>query len=262
MLQRPRPSFFALLLAAFLSFAALLAGAATLQAQGSSATATVLVDKLNVRSGPGTTYARIGGVVAGDVLTVTGQAQTCAWLKVQTRQLSGWVSSGGSTFVKLSVPCSKVPAATADAKQPAPTVAPGAAATTTVGAVPTAKPPAPTAVPTAQPAATPAPEPAATPEPEAEAEAEAEPQEDPLPSDMACFLMRNEVGPELNVTITSKDSGKGENFKVPAGGETVWCLYPGRYTATVDAPPPWADLNTEFTVEAGERFEWPIMGVR
>jgi serine protease Do len=256
---RPRPSSIVLLLlATFLSFAALLAGAATLRAQGSSATATILVDKLNVRSGPGTTYARIGGVVAGDVLTVTGQAQNCGWLKVQTKQLNGWVSSGQSEYVKLNVPCSKVPIATADAKLPAPTVAATAAATTTAPAAPTAKPPAPTAVPTVAPTAIPAPEPSATPEPEAEPETE----EDTLPSDMACFLMRNDVGPELNVTLTNKDSGQGENFKVPAGGEKVWCLYPGRYTATVDAPPPWSDLNTEFSVEAGERFEWSIGGVR
>ena len=164
---------------------------------------------------------RVGAVSAKDVLTVLGQAQNCGWLKVQSKQLSGWVS-GQPAYVKLSVPCSKIPAAAVDATVAATVAATGATTTTAAPALqgtPAARPTvAPTAAPTAGATATPT----ATDVPAGEAQ-----EEDPLPKDMACFLMRNEIGPELNVTLTNKDSGKAENFRVPPSGEKVWCLYPG-----------------------------------
>jgi hypothetical protein len=243
---------FAFVIAAMMAAIVWSASAATVQAQDNSPTATVLVAKLNVRSGPGTTYARVGAVNAKDVLTVLGQAQNCAWLKVQSKQVSGWVS-GQPAYVKLSVPCSKIPAAAVDAT----VAATGATTTTTAPAhqsTPAAKATAaPTAAPTAGATATATPVPTAVPASEAQ-------DEDPLPKDMACFLMRNEVGPELNVTLTNKDSGKADNFRVPPSGEKVWCLYPGRYAATIDAPPPWNSINDDFSVQAGERFVWPIKG--
>lgn len=230
------------------------ASAATVQAQDSSPTATVLVAKLNVRSGPGTSYARVGAVSAKEVLTVLGQAQNCGWLKVKSKQLSGWVS-GQPAYVKVSVPCSKLPAAAVDATVTATVTATSATTTTAAPVAPAAAPAAPA---TATPAAIPAAIPTATPAPAAAPAGEA--REDPLPQDMACFLMRNEVGPELNVTLTNKDSGKAENFRVPPSGEKVWCLYPGSYAGTIDAPPPWDSLNVDFSVQAGERFVWPIKG--
>jgi uncharacterized protein YgiM (DUF1202 family) len=75
-------------------------------------TATVLVDRLNVRSGPGTTYKVVGGANNGEKLTVVGQSGQCAWLKVSKggKEL-GWVS-GSNAFVKLSTSCAKIPVAT------------------------------------------------------------------------------------------------------------------------------------------------------
>ena len=252
--------------------------AAVVSAQDDLPTATVLVAKLNVRSGPGTTYARLGQVSAQDVLEVVGQAQNCGWLKVQTDTLDGWVS-GQRQYVKLSTACSNIPAATVSAQPAAPasatitatvtaTVTVTATETVTDAATATAVPvETPTAVPTAAPTAAPteaptevpteAPTPAATAAPDTE-EPAAESTEDPLPGDMGCFLMRNTVGPELNVTTTNKDTGESGNFRVPAGGDMVWCLDPGAYAFTIDAPPPWADINTDIKISAGDRFEWTI----
>lgn len=227
---------FAFFLALFLT--AFLAGAIA-SAQDNAATAGVLVAKLNVRSGPGTSYARVGQVSAGDVLTVTGQAQNCAWLKVQTAKLDGWVS-GQRQYVRLDTPCSRIPAA---AVKPA--------------AAPTA---APTTVPTELPAGTPTVAPIVEPtaEPTAEPTSPDAPAQDPLPPGLGCLLIVNQVGPELNVTTTNKDNNKSENFKVPANGEMVWCLDPGSYAFTIDAPPPWDDINTDIKINAGDRLAWTI----
>ncbi|MEZ4676892.1 MAG: SH3 domain-containing protein [Caldilineaceae bacterium] len=54
-------------------------------------TAEVVVDALNVRSGPGTNYGRIGGVSRGEQLIVIGEYNNCGWLNVQTRER--WVGS-------------------------------------------------------------------------------------------------------------------------------------------------------------------------
>lgn len=89
------------------------------------ATATVLTAALNLRSGPGVNFSRIGSVKRGDVLTVIGQTGKCAWLQVQTAQNgAGWVA-GGTSLVKLAVACSAIPATAAPAATPA-TVAPPA----------------------------------------------------------------------------------------------------------------------------------------
>jgi serine protease Do len=70
----------------------------------------VLVATLNLRNGPGTDYGRIGAVNDGDVLTVTGQTDACAWLEVLTPDgESGWVS-GGEQFVRLDGACTSIPA--------------------------------------------------------------------------------------------------------------------------------------------------------
>jgi uncharacterized protein YgiM (DUF1202 family) len=92
-------------------------------------TATVLVDRLNVRSGPGTTYKVVGGADSGTQLTVVGQTGQCAWLKVAKggKEL-GWVS-GNKAYVKLSTSCTKIPAATAGA---APVAAPAGEGCATV----------------------------------------------------------------------------------------------------------------------------------
>ncbi|MCB9140332.1 MAG: hypothetical protein H6642_18510 [Caldilineaceae bacterium] len=70
--------------------------------------------------------------------------------------------------------------------------------------------------------------------------------------------MENFISIELNVTLTAKNWNWNDNFKVAPMGKEVYCLAPGRYTWTVDAPPPWNEINGEFLIEAGDRFIWPI----
>ncbi len=72
-------------------------------------TAEVVVDALNVRSGPGTNYGRIGGVNRGEQLIILGEYNNCAWLNVQTRgEVEGWVS-GGSQYVTYAASCAEIP---------------------------------------------------------------------------------------------------------------------------------------------------------
>lgn len=115
----------------------------------SSATATVVIASLNVRSGPGTTYAKVGSAQKGEVLTVVGQNGNCAWLKIITpKKLEGWVS-GAAKYVTLSAKCSTIPAATANAAAAQPTPAPasgGSAPAATATTAPAAAPAAPAAV--------------------------------------------------------------------------------------------------------------------
>lgn len=135
----------------------------------SAVTATVTVGGLNVRSGPGTNYSRVGLVRNGEILTVVGQTRDCAWLKVLTPQEhEGWVS-GATNHVKLDAPCSTIPAATVSVETPAvtPTATPtvratqadsnkAAAVTATAEITETVAPtptPAPTNTPNAAPAA-------------------------------------------------------------------------------------------------------------
>ena len=115
----------------------------------SSATATVVIASLNVRSGPGTTYAKVGSAQKGEVLTVVGQNGNCAWLKIITpKKLEGWVS-GAAKYVTLSAKCSTIPAATANATAAQPTPAPAsggqAAPAATATTAPAAAPAAPAA---------------------------------------------------------------------------------------------------------------------
>jgi len=64
------------------------------------------------------------------------------------------------------------------------------------------------------------------------------------------------MGAELNVTL----SGWHDSFKIPANGEHLSCLAPGSYNYTIDAPPPWADINGSLDVQAGSHFRFPIQG--
>ena len=75
------------------------------------ATATILADRLNVRSGPGTGYGVVASAKKGEKYTVTGQSGSCAWLKIASGgKALGWVS-GNKAFVKLNGACSGIPAA-------------------------------------------------------------------------------------------------------------------------------------------------------
>ena len=62
------------------------------------------------------------------------------------------------------------------------------------------------------------------------------------------------------MTFTARDRQWNDSFPVPANGTKEYCLDPGSYTYTIDAPPPWGSTNGELVVNAGDRFRWPIRG--
>jgi serine protease Do len=64
----------------------------------------------------------------------------------------------------------------------------------------------------------------------------------------------------LTITFTRTENGRGTTFKVGGNGEAEKCFDPGRYTYTIDAPPPWNSINGELTVQAGDAFLFPISG--
>ena len=62
---------------------------------------------VNVRSGPGTTYDRIGTLQGGTVVQITGRSPQNDWWRVSTEGVEGWVFSG-LVFVEgdaQAVPC-------------------------------------------------------------------------------------------------------------------------------------------------------------
>jgi hypothetical protein len=72
-------------------------------------TGVVLANNLNVRSGPGTDFERLGAAPRTTTLTVTGQIDDCAWLRVSAPGgLEGWVS-GSAEFITLAPPCAAIP---------------------------------------------------------------------------------------------------------------------------------------------------------
>lgn len=175
----------------------------------SNPSAIVVVERLNVRSGPGTNFNRVGAVAQGEALIVTGQVNNCSWLQITTPAgVEGWVS-GNSQYVTLDARCADIPEVTAPA-------APSGGGSSSGG------------------------------------------QTSGGNANQGCYLFQNQIGPELTITFTNKDSGKSETFKVPGNGEVERCFAPGRYTYTLDAPPPWGSTNGELTVEAGDNFLFPI----
>jgi N-acetylmuramoyl-L-alanine amidase len=96
----------ALLLPALLLLALL---PAAVQAQAAPAV-TILADRLNVRSGPGTGYSVVASAVSGEKYNVVGQNGSCAWLQVaKGGRTLGWVS-GSKSYTRFSGPCSSIPA--------------------------------------------------------------------------------------------------------------------------------------------------------
>lgn len=112
--------------------------------------------------------------------------------------------------------------------------------------------PAPTAVP---PTATKKPKPKPTAKPTSPP-----PPTSPPASSQGCYLFENYIDAELTVTFTAQDRAWSDSFTIPANGTKEYCLDAGRYTYTIDAPPPWNSINGEITVKAGERLRWPIRG--
>lgn len=73
--------------------------------------ATVITDRLNLRSGPSTNVPRITVVTNGMKLAVLGQLNNCAWLRVTAPDgTQGWVS-GDPQYTSLSSPCTALPTA-------------------------------------------------------------------------------------------------------------------------------------------------------
>jgi uncharacterized protein YraI len=72
----------------------------------STSQAVVNSESLSVRSGPGTVYDVLSYVVRGDNLTILGQANNCAWLKVKTTDgKTGWVAA---TYLVYSIACGEI----------------------------------------------------------------------------------------------------------------------------------------------------------
>lgn len=136
---------------------------------------------------------------------------------------------------------------------PTSTATPTPSPTLTPTSTPTATP-TPTPWPTSTPTPTrrPPPTPTNTPRPSGQAT--------PLPSNKGCYLIQNFMGVELTFTFTRQGDQWTHTFKVPPLSEYLYCLDPGRYTYTIDAPPPWASVNGELTVNPGDRYRWPVVG--
>jgi hypothetical protein len=82
----------------------------------------------------------------------------------------------------------------------------------------------------------------------------------PPQANKGCYLIVNELGADITITFTAQDWQWNETIDLPKGTQKEYCLDPGRYTYTLDAPPPWGSTNGELTVNAGDRFRWPIRG--
>lgn len=197
---------------------------------------TVVVSSLRVRSGPGTEYTVLGAAAQGEQYPITGQAYSCQWFQVAHPQFGEAWMSGGAQYVTSDASCDQIPEVAIPA---APTAAPTVAA------------PAPTATSASaaqeQPTSTPAPTPTPVP---------AQSSDDLFPPELGCLLLQNQLGPELTFTFT------GDNYndvvKVTSDQDVPYCLPPGHYRVTVDAPPPWSVINEEFTIKAGDRAYFPI----
>ena len=216
---------------------------AVAEGQEDGPVATVLVPSLNMRSGPGLDYAVVDAAPQDSAYMIVGQAFNCGWLQVEGPSGEAVWISGGAQYVRFSPLCDQIPAVAPPALPDAP-IAPTAA-------------PAPTAEPAAAPTAAPTAEPVEEAPAAAPSSGDA-PAEDPLPADQGCFLLENFISIELNVTLTAQNWNWNDNFRVEPMGQRVYCLAPGRYTWTVDAPPPWNEINGEFSIKAGDRLIWPI----
>jgi len=178
---------------------------------------------MNVRGGPGTDYPVIGSATSGDSFDITGKAPDGSWYQVCCfgDEEKGWLSA---SLVTVEGDAAAIEVA-ADIPEPPPT-------------------PTPRPQPTSPPSA---------PAPTATAESE-------IPPNLGCYLIQNYLGVELTFTIEAVGWNWRETFRVAPGAEVPYCLNPGRYNFTIDAPPPWSNINGSVDVEAGDRLLWPIRG--
>lgn len=73
-----------------------------------------------------------------------------------------------------------------------------------------------------------------------------------------CYLFQNQLGAELTITFTRQGDGWNTSFKVAPSAEKEQCFDPGKYTYTLDAPPPWGSTNGELEVARGDYYLFPI----
>ena len=82
--------------------------------------AEVLVEGLNIRSGPGTNFPVVAKGALGQRFPVSGQTGNCAWLQIVLEDGSeGWIS-GAAAYSSLNVACSVLPGAAASQAAPTP----------------------------------------------------------------------------------------------------------------------------------------------
>ena len=67
--------------------------AAPAEVRGTPVTQIRSLVNLNIRSGPGTGFRRIGMLGAGDTCGVTGASDNYQWWRVRCWGMSGWVSA-------------------------------------------------------------------------------------------------------------------------------------------------------------------------
>lgn len=75
-----------------------------------------------------------------------------------------------------------------------------------------------------------------------------------------CIFFENHFGSEANITLSRPSDGWNKTWKIGGKAKHTECMPAGRYTYTVDVPPPWGSINGEFVMGAGERHNFPIYG--
>ncbi len=184
---------------------------------------TILVPSLRVRSGPGVGFPIIDAALFNESYPVLAQSGGCRWLQV--RQLDGdlvWIS-GARIYVRYANGCDAIPPA-------------DAAAAIEVGSNESTE---------------------AEPVPVTNASVQLD-QANIFAPTLGCYFFQNQSFVQATVTLTLQTVSEGVDFQVAAGEEVLYCLEPGRYTFTLDAPPPYGSLNGDFEAIEGERAIFPI----
>lgn len=255
----------------------------------SSTVAIVTVERLNIRECAGLDCTVVGTALRNQCYRVNHQQQigNITWLQIEddSRSLTGWFAGSPYSEFATSCPIEAAPQENAP-EEPAATESTDQAAstreTTTEDNATTETPAVET--PTTEEPATEEPEPqevtqeevpteeAPAEEPATEetadetnstaetaTEAEAAPPVNAIPNpDEACILFENWLGAEVTATFTHRDSGWNMTFAIPGMEQHIECFSAGRYTYTLDAPPPWNSINGEVKLTAGQHGRFPI----
>ncbi|MFN8446768.1 MAG: SH3 domain-containing protein [Caldilineaceae bacterium] len=205
-------------------------------------TAVVVSVGLNIRSGPGLTYAIVGYLRQNQEVPILGQAENCRWLLISmTDAKQGWIS-GKPAYVSLNGDCK---ALGASANPQAQSAAQPASTNSQPATAPTVAPPPTKAI-------SPTPPPLPT-----QAEAQTNQSLAQPPAGQGCYLLQNRLGPQITVTFTNRSSGQSIQILVPHGAEVAQCLVAGEYTYTISAVG-FKDKNGEMKVIVGDAYMLPI----